>query len=85
MIIHFESVFSLEPLWILQNTRWSEDLVSHPAAEFCCETCGKSFRNRGSLKHHWSTHRGQTKCNFCGKVFARVHTLKLHMFNKHLS
>jgi transcription elongation factor Elf1 len=84
MNIHFHSVFSLVPLWTVENKRWAEEL-SHPVAEFCCETCGKAFRNRGSLKHHWSTHRGLTKCHICGKVFARVHTLKLHVFSKHSS
>ncbi|XP_049775487.1 broad-complex core protein isoforms 1/2/3/4/5-like isoform X3 [Schistocerca cancellata] len=48
-----------------------------------CPCCKKTFKNPGSLYHHMSTHRGQTKCFICGRVFGRIHTLKIHLAKAH--
>lgn len=75
--------------WSPEEVFWS-DVESGPQfaaplkpPKFTCEACGKEFTNRGSLQHHYSSHRGHTKCHVCGKVFGRIHTLKLHLIKKH--
>jgi len=75
--------------WAPEDVFWSE-VESGPQfaaplkpPKFTCEACGKKFTNRGSLQHHYSSHRGHTKCHVCGKVFGRIHTLKLHLLKKH--
>jgi hypothetical protein len=75
--------------WSPEDVLWS-DVESRPQfaappkpPKFTCDTCGKKFTNRGSLQHHNSSHRGHTKCHVCGKVFGRIHTLKVHLISKH--
>lgn len=73
-------------------TRWARNTscidIGEPAsvnspAFYTCPHCEKTFKNEGSLSHHMSYHRGQTKCVLCGKTFGRIHTMKLHMIKVH--
>lgn len=50
-----------------------------------CDTCGKSFNQRSSLKTHQKVHTGEKpfKCELCEKPFAQKYLLRQHM-KKHI-
>ncbi|XP_076848701.1 uncharacterized protein LOC143496047 isoform X2 [Brachyhypopomus gauderio] len=49
---------------------------------FCCEYCGKHFRNRGQLKQHMPVHQKERprpyRCDFCGKCYSYAQVLEVH-------
>ena len=54
--------------------------------EYKCETCGKSFAQKGGLKRHiYTTHEGHKdfKCDSCGKLFSSEQNLKTHIHSIH--
>jgi len=50
---------------------------------FSCETCGKEFRNEGSLAQHKPIHRINTTCEICGTTLSRVQHYRRHMKTVH--
>ena len=54
--------------------------------EYKCETCGKSFSQKGGLKrHNYTAHEGHKdfKCDSCGKLFSSAQNLKTHIHAIH--
>ena len=53
---------------------------------FCCEICGKRFKNRDYLRHHHkSAHEMQpTSCKLCNKLFQNPTKVRHHMRKVHL-
>lgn len=52
-------------------------------SRFACNICGKNFLHPDSLKHHRSTHRGETRCPICHIVLSRIFNLKRHILAMH--
>ncbi|XP_023323918.1 zinc finger protein 131 isoform X4 [Eurytemora carolleeae] len=50
---------------------------------FTCETCGKEFRNEGSLAQHKPIHRINTTCELCGTTLSRVQHYRRHLKTVH--
>jgi len=50
---------------------------------YSCETCGKEFRNEGSLAQHKPIHRVNTTCELCGTTLSRVQHYRRHMRTVH--
>lgn len=56
-----------------------------------CDTCGRTFRERGTLKEHYRIHTGAMpfSCEFCGKAFRFKGVLtvntRTHVFNPFIS
>jgi len=50
---------------------------------FSCETCGKEFRNEGSLAQHKPIHRINTTCEICGTTLSRVQHYRRHLKTVH--
>jgi len=50
---------------------------------FSCETCGKEFRNEGSLAQHKPIHRVNTTCQICGTTLSRVQHYRRHLRTVH--
>ena len=49
---------------------------------FSCETCGKTFKRKMSLRYHIKTHNGGVKeftCEECGKELSTKDSLTWHM------
>ncbi|XP_039296105.1 uncharacterized protein LOC111044974 [Nilaparvata lugens] len=47
--------------------------------QFCCKTCGKSFKKEQHLTQHERTHElKQWECDICSKVFSTKYFLKKH-------
>ena len=80
-----ESPFTFESiLWQANDLQKASSVdVGNACGRFSCDLCGKKFRHRDSLKHHWSSHRGQTVCPICQKVFGRLFTMKRHIMRMH--
>ncbi|KAF2900690.1 hypothetical protein ILUMI_05493 [Ignelater luminosus] len=47
---------------------------------YCCEICGRAFKDKRDLSQHTSIHKGERKhvCKVCGKAFNRGSNLKVH-------
>ena len=50
---------------------------------YCCNICSYVCKNINSLSKHRSLHRGQTACQYCGKVYASKSNMELHIKNIH--
>ena len=48
---------------------------------FVCSLCGKTYRSRGSFRHHLETHEGKTACPHCGLKFATISSRNRHAAN----
>ena len=44
-----------------------------------CEVCYALFKNRGSLLHHMSVHKGTTVCKVCGKLYLGDRKMARHL------
>lgn len=56
----------------------------HAANTIPCRECGKSFRNKQSLRQHKSLHRAKEEtCPLCGKQFMGSRNLKTHLASMH--
>ncbi|KAG4070998.1 hypothetical protein HA402_001435 [Bradysia odoriphaga] len=48
-----------------------------------CDQCGKSYKDRKTLREHMKCHVRAHKCNFCSKTFPSAAKLKYHIRDKH--
>ncbi|XP_059487100.1 sex determination protein fruitless-like isoform X12 [Neocloeon triangulifer] len=48
-----------------------------------CEKCGKSYKSKTSLIHHYNVHLGKTTCPVCNQVFSRRPYMLTHLRLKH--
>ena len=63
-------------------------LKRHKGKMFECESCDKSFKQKGNLKNHIHTiHNGYKdhNCEYCGKSLTRANVLKKHINTVHNS
>ncbi|XP_061834039.1 uncharacterized protein [Nerophis lumbriciformis] len=67
----------------LENNKNSKDDLRENAhnKHFDCSQCGKSLKNRDSLRRHMITHTGEKRfvCAVCAKSFYLKHNLIIHM------
>lgn len=55
------------------------------AREFCCEHCGKTFKQLNVFRVHTRIHTGERpyQCELCGMSFNQIGTLKDHQKNSY--
>ncbi|CAB3365376.1 Hypothetical predicted protein [Cloeon dipterum] len=52
-------------------------------ASHACEKCGKLYKSKTSLIHHYNVHLGKTTCPVCNQVFSRRPYMLNHVRQKH--
>ena len=59
----------------------AKDAIYHEkhCGECACDTCGKVFSNKLSLRRHSQTHEEKNKCESCNKAFSSRNSLKQHL------
>ena len=62
----------------------SSDGRQGPARSFCCELCGRTFKNPNTLKRHVDCHRLPFSCELCSDAFSRRGSLRSHLSKHHL-
>ena len=62
----------------------SSDGRQGPARSFCCELCGRTFKQPNTLKRHVDCHRLPFSCEFCSDAFSRRGFLRSHLSKHHL-
>ena len=62
----------------------SSDGRQSPAKSFCCELCGRTFKQPNTLKRHVDCHRLPFSCEFCSDAFSRRGSLRNHLSKHHL-
>lgn len=64
------------------NKDWRKHGLTHKSKEFVCETCGKSFLTKSSLKDHifmrHDTVNKLFKCDICNSAFKYARALRKH-------
>jgi len=48
-----------------------------------CQQCGKCYKSKTSLIHHYNVHLGKTTCPVCNQVFSRRPYMLSHLKLKH--
>ena len=48
-----------------------------------CHQCGKTYKSKTSLIHHYNVHLGKTTCPVCSQVFSRRPYMLSHLKLKH--
>ena len=61
----------------------SSDGRQGPARSFCCELCGRTFKQPNTLKRHVDCHRLPFSCEFCSDAFSRRGSLRSHLSKHH--
>ena len=76
--LKFSSQLSLD-----QHRRNVHGEVENPSG-FCCEICGKSYKQKKHMIRHQQSHTKQDhKCNTCNSTFKTERNLTEHMDNSH--
>ena len=76
--LKFSSQLSLD-----QHRRTVHGVVENPSG-FCCETCGKSYKQKKHMLRHQQSHTKQDhKCNTCNSTFKTERNLTEHMDTSH--
>ena len=73
---------SVEPVTeIVPNNVVRNKVSSKEGARNGCDTCGKSYKRKDTLKRHMKIHSTESpvKCNICDKICLRKDTLKRHL------
>ena len=73
---------SVEPVTeIVPNNVVRNKVSSKEGARNGCDTCGKSYKRKDTLKRHMRIHSTESpvKCNICDKICLRKDTLKRHL------
>ena len=61
----------------------SSDGRQGPARSFCCELCGRTFKQPNTLKRHVDCHRLPFSCELCSDAFSRRGSLRSHLSKHH--